>query len=393
MPYNTLLDGAIEVTGVNPTGENMPKTPKQMDQPPEAVLKVGTSNYQFGLEQKASLEVMMGDKIFFYYGNSRDPELKPLKYYLDFGNGEHDSSAPRDGPPAYFVYSNDGDFTMTLTVTDIQGNTGTATTKIKVLPAIERDWVPDGLNDACKEYRKTGVLPKSFDWHSINGKDYMARVRDQGSCLTCWIFGPVGAIEAAYKIQNKNPDTELDLSEQTILSCMQGAVCGAGGSSLKVLDYIKDKGLPEENCFIYETGHTPSMPATPCKDCKSAAAWTIEDYISLPADDISRLKETIICDGPIVASSGSLGHDFVISGYDDASAICKSHYGLDGCWIYKDSFGVFTGNKDYSRAEVSIWHEDGYAYFPYYALNSDGKPFMDRALINDAYAIKGVKKQ
>ena len=65
--------------------------------------------------------------------------------------------------------------------------------------------------------------PTSFDWRNFNGGDWMTVVKNQGSCGSCWSFAAVGVVEAQYNLLENNPDLDLDLSEQYLVSNCSGA--------------------------------------------------------------------------------------------------------------------------------------------------------------------------
>ena len=43
-------------------------------------------------------------------------------------------------------------------------------------------------------------LPDYFDWHDLNGEDWMSPVQRQYYCGSCWAFAAVGTVEAQYNI-------------------------------------------------------------------------------------------------------------------------------------------------------------------------------------------------
>jgi putative hemolysin len=87
--------------------------------------------------------------------------------------------------------------------------------------------------------------PASFDWRNHAGTNWMTSVKDQGACGSCWAFSAVGQVEAMHNIRQNNPDMDLDLSEQYLVSdCFTHESC-CGGMPYWALQYIKEEGIPD----------------------------------------------------------------------------------------------------------------------------------------------------
>ncbi len=82
----------------------------------------------------------------------------------------------------------------------------------------------------------------------------MTSVKNQGSCGSCWAFSAVGVVEGAYNVQSGNPDLDLDLAEEYLVSDC-GAAFGVGtccgGSHVGALEFVRDSGIPDEDCMPY----------------------------------------------------------------------------------------------------------------------------------------------
>ena len=80
---------------------------------------------------------------------------------------------------------------------------------------VKPEWYDDWFKGADKLVAAEGAyFPPYFDWRDSAG---VTPARNQKNCGSCWAFGALGALEAMAKIYG---GTELDLSEQQILSCM-----------------------------------------------------------------------------------------------------------------------------------------------------------------------------
>lgn len=51
---------------------------------------------------------------------------------------------------------------------------------------------------------RVSLLPKNFDWRDVNGVNYVAPVRDQGGCGSCYVFASMGQIESRIRIATQN---------------------------------------------------------------------------------------------------------------------------------------------------------------------------------------------
>jgi putative hemolysin len=232
----------------------------------------------------------------------------------------------------------------------------------------------------------TAALPPSFDWRN-NGGDWLTPVKDQGICGSCWAFAAVGAAEAALNISAGNPDLDLDLSEQYLVSDCSGSGSCCGGYKDQALEFIKISGVPDDACLPYVDGNQgtgcscDNLVCGPlctyrtdgaCSDrtCSDRCSnWSSRlthvsswGYVSANATSI---KQDLIDRGPLAASIGigasygghwdgeiyrcdndtGVNHGVVIVGYDDAG----------GYWIIKNSWGT-----DYSAYSLGGYFKIGY---------------------------------
>lgn len=193
------------------------------------------------------------------------------------------------------------------------------------------------------------TAPPSWDWRNYNGANWLSPVRNQSSCGSCWAFAAIGITEAHYNIISGNPDLNLDLSEQELVSCSGAGDCG-GGSSISALDYIKNTGVSDEICFPYTASNSV---------CSKCADWATRltsidnyHYQYYPANSATT-KDKLINYGPVVVYMGissefggywdgdiyrcnddsSINHAVVIVGYND----------MGNYWIVRNSWGANWG--------------------------------------------------
>ncbi|OYD15223.1 hypothetical protein CH333_06130 [candidate division WOR-3 bacterium JGI_Cruoil_03_44_89] len=199
---------------------------------------------------------------------------------------------------------------------------------------------------------KDGVTPQmlrdSLDWRDHNGHNYTTPIRNQGGCGSCWAFGGLATLEAGIKILCDVPDTDVDLSEQYLLSCSGGSCNGWWMEPL--FDFLQLNGVTDENCFPYE-----AVDTIPCSE--KCTDWeyrtkTVKDW-GLISESVDVIK-SYLQDGPLAATmlvyvdfhnyyTGGVyehvfgnplgGHAISIVGWSD----------MDTCWICKNSWGTDWG--------------------------------------------------
>lgn len=99
----------------------------------------------------------------------------------------------------------------------------------------------------------TQNLPKSHSWRNQSGTNYASPILDQGRCGSCVAFAVVGALETQLNISRKTPYSPWELSAQHLFSC-GGGFCERGWRPDSALQYLQDKGTPDESCFAYQSG-------------------------------------------------------------------------------------------------------------------------------------------
>ena len=204
--------------------------------------------------------------------------------------------------------------------------------------------LPDG--DDTYGLESVGALPEHFDWRDKDGQDWTTPVKNQGGCGSCWAFSAVGAVEPEYNIAYGNPDLDLDLSEQYLVSscCSYCGDCGGGWHST-ALSFIRDNGITDEACYEYQG--TNSACSERCADW-SDRLYTIDERGYVPSNK-EAIKQYLVDTGPVAVAMGYGGaygghwdgdiyrctrdvganHAVVIVGYDES----------DDYWIVRNSWG------------------------------------------------------
>jgi PKD repeat protein len=232
-------------------------------------------------------------------------------------------------------------------------------------------------------------LPNQFNWANYGG-NWVTPVKDQAYpvyCGSCYIFAVWGAFEASIDIASGNPNTDIDLSEQYGLSCINSGCngCGGGWGSTMIQNIVSTasgqqgngvNGVPIESCMPYQADD--SIPCSDkCSDWNLHSEpfpqpddklWQIADWgaFSISEDnpnDWDLLKTYLMDKGPIAVSmywsnglqnfvdthhspndvyenddSGGTNHLILLVGWVDDIEIMGGGY-----WILKNSHGTQQG--------------------------------------------------
>lgn len=213
-----------------------------------------------------------------------------------------------------------------------------------------------------------------------NYKSLASKVKNQGSCGSCWCFSTTAAIESAY---NRMNNEVLDLSEEYILECINAynssatpqSTC-AGGILDYALEMIVNTGLPLESTYPYagsSFGTGNSAPST-ISSCSSTANFKKINFPkngSKPLwyryDNISSSSvETLLKRGTLVVA---IYADSTFMSYSSGTFSCPVNFttafaninhavelvGMDcnGNYIIKNSWGTSWGESGFATVSAS----------------------------------------
>ncbi|HEY2667443.1 MAG TPA: C1 family peptidase [Actinomycetota bacterium] len=221
----------------------------------------------------------------------------------------------------------------------------------------------------------------SVDWRNRWGWPWITSVRDQDPCESCWAFAATALVEATTRIQHAywTHRSEGDVHDG------MGAKCANTGSAQAALDWIKQHGICDPDCYPYRTDDPPYNP-TPDRNGRTVK---LDDYQFLGS--ISDQKAWIDTVGPIVtwfdvytdfgavgtgvyrkspSATERGGHFMLVVGYNDAG----------GYWICKNSWGTGFGDGGFCKVAYGETGIDSYAKIGAKSLNPD--PWTKRRFHN-----------
>jgi hypothetical protein len=186
------------------------------------------------------------------------------------------------------------------------------------------------------------------------GSYYIAdytRVKDQGSCGSCWAFSTAGMFESV--LLKKGIST--DLSEQWLVSCNTNGWGCNGGNFANA--YYLNPGAVLEGCFRYKAADVP---------CKTGCPYVYVAKGQGNASGVSSIKSAIQTYGGVSCAvtvtsyfqaytggvfsynaGGSCNHAVVLVGWDDS-------LGSAGAWRMKNSWGTGWGESGMMWIEYGV---------------------------------------
>ncbi len=229
-----------------------------------------------------------------------------------------------------------------------------------------------------EETEVSAPLPPSLDWRDNNG-NYVTGVRDQAKCGSCWAFALTAGLESNVLRSQNTGITDIDLSEQVMLSCSGTGSCNGGRLNA---NYLENTGLPIEAAYPYTATDGSCDAAAPGWQ---SSAYKIGSWGSV-SGHLSALQKALNTYGPLPTAfyvyedfmyyksgiythtTGSRlgGHAVLLVGYNDAEQY----------FIVKNSWGP-------------DWGENGFFRIAYSELDT----FVNFAMSTIAYQSKDAQRR
>jgi hypothetical protein len=219
---------------------------------------------------------------------------------------------------------------------------------------------------------------RSYTYNGVSG-NWLTSVKNQGQCGSCWAFGAIGCLEAMINIAYINPNVDMDLSEQYMVSCVTSCSGCNGGNAYYCYKYMKDDTYPNdgalpESCFPYTSGSGSVPPcSSKCSDWINKLVKKITNYgISSGSSQIkSRLSKGPVCLSFQVYDdfydyTGGIYQHVYGSFVGWHQVVCVGYSDSGGYWICKNSWGSGWGESGWFKikfGECSIESEMIYCDF------------------------------
>lgn len=209
----------------------------------------------------------------------------------------------------------------------------------------------------------------SLDWRE---RGRVSRVKDQGSCGSCWAFATTGALESALAARNRY----TLLSEQNLVDCSRryGNNGCSGGLMDAALRYVRDHGIMSSADYPYRAKDGQ------CRFRRDKAVTRSRGSARIPAGNESMLRMAVALFGPIpvaIDASQRSFHSYKSGVYDERG--CKSSpralnhavllvgYGSDKAagdyWLIKNSWGRSWGDNGYMKLARNRRNQCGIASY------------------------------
>jgi cathepsin L len=222
-------------------------------------------------------------------------------------------------------------------------------------------------------------VPKEIDWRRTK---YLAPVKNQEACGSCWAFSATTSIESAWALANDKAAPIL--GPQELVDCAANPRhCGGTGGC---------EGATAQVGFRFATEGMSTMEQYPytAKDgkCESAGKpnqYAIDGFINVPTNDANALMAAVAFQGPISISVDANSWSSYEGGIYDG---CKQNADIDHAVVlvgYTETYWIVRNSWSEN------WGEKGYIYLKKYAdepCGIDSTPSDGSACDGDTAPVK-----
>merc|ERR1719424_5847 len=148
------------------------------------------------------------------------------------------------------------------------------------------------------------ALPRSWDWRSVNGTNWLDKVLDQGECGSCYAVSTTRMLSARHRIRQQQA-THEPFSISFPLMCSEYSQGCGGGYAFLASKWSHDVGLVPESCSGY-SGEPGGQCGLQCDVNMLEKRWRADNYHYVGgyyggATEADMMHE-LVAGGPLVAS-------------------------------------------------------------------------------------------
>jgi cathepsin L len=258
---------------------------------------------------------------------------------------------------------------------------------------------PSGL----LELEEERPAPSNVTWQHLRSA---IKIRDQGSCGSCWAETTVAVLEAHHEIYMKGQP--LMFAPQELVSCVTnprhcGGKGGCDGATVELgMQWVMKNGLKQESEMRYQARDIPCGRSLVDRDAKDdagrgggdhgGASIGLQSYKTLPSNKEQPLVRALIDKGPVAVSVAATGWFSYSQGIFDSCASANyvvdhavtlygyGHEGKNQYWTIRNSWGKEWGEHGYVRLmrTKNEEHHCGIDHDPAKGVGCDGGPSQVR---------------
>lgn len=224
------------------------------------------------------------------------------------------------------------------------------------------------------------TLPDVHDWRNVNSTNFVTKDLNQHIpqyCGSCWAHGAMSSLADRIKIHRNAEWPDINLAIQDILNCGSEAGTCNGGSAVGAFQYVRQNGIPDDTCQVYQATDLTCSDEHRCLNCqgppgsstcfpqKNYSTYWVDQFSYIQEKDTQQLvkaiKSELYLRGPVACGVDATPIEdytggIVTSDQRDVNHIVSvAGWGQqDGTeyWIVRNSWGTYWGEHGWFRVQT-----------------------------------------